>query len=459
MPTRPTIIAFIVAVIGIVAVYIVESTDRIDSSIEGARHRVLAADRLPVEKVHTITLQRGEQTPLTFQLRGSRWWQTQPFEYPMDPFSMRQLIVQAAELEYVSTIKPTSSGNNGDSLAALSLHPPNAVITYQWDGRSIGFELGRRGIAGRAYVRVAGERDVYVVDQGLHDRAVDMDPKEWRDRSIFRDVSVDATRVERRNGEEQVIVERDKKQWRMLQPTPTRAAKPAMEEFLEACARAQVGGYILDQPTDLSRFGLDQPIAEVAISTERAVDDNGSVRTEINTQKLLIGSPIGLGSDDRFGKIEGLDTVVRLKAAVLAALLPAPRALVDPTGTGVQPSDVKQITILTPASDLKLERDLERWIAPDLGGVEVEYAIVDSLLKQICTVAAPTVEFRPYPRDLEAATITLYGYNHMPIDTVRVARDPETQRWALENGDNVLRIFPASMIMPLTPADFGLKSK
>lgn len=456
MPTRPTIIAFVIAVLGVVAAFIVASTDAIDHQTAGARHRVLAPGRLPTDKINRITLQRGTQPMLVLELRGSRWWQTQPFMYPMNIFSIRQLMVQATELEYVSIIEPT--GNNGDSLAALSLHPPNAVITYEWENRSLGFELGRRGIAGRAYVRLVGEPNVYVVDQGLHDRAVEMDPKEWRDRTIFRDVSIDALRVMRRNGEETLVAERDNKQWRITQPVATRAAKTAMEQMFEVFSKIEVGGYILDQPQDLSRFGLNNPVAEIAITTERAMDASGNVTTEQIVQRLLIGSPIGLGSEDRFGLIEGLDTVVRLRAATLAPLFVNPQSLVDPTGTGVLANDVKSIRIARPDGELNLERDLEKWIATDANNVEVRYALVESFLQQICQLAAPTVEFRPYPRDLEAATITLYGYDRKPLDTVRIARELDNKRWAIENGDNVLRVFPSSMALPLTAKEFGLTS-
>ena len=61
-----------------------------------------------------------------------------------------------------------------------------------------------------------------------------------------------------------------------------------------------------------------------------------------------------------------------------------------------------------------------------------------------------------YPRDSQVATITMYGFDARPLDTVRVARDPETGAWALDNGDDVLRIFPAETTIPLTPDDFGL---
>ena len=53
--------------------------------------------------------------------------------------------------------------------------------------------MGRRGLGGRAYARIADDPEArtLVVDAELHDRAVVMDPREWRVRGIFGEVSLD----------------------------------------------------------------------------------------------------------------------------------------------------------------------------------------------------------------------------------------------------------------------------
>ena len=52
--------------------------------------------------------------------------------------------------------------------------------------------------------------------------------------------------------------------------------------------------------------------------------------------------------------------------------------------------------------------------------------------------------------------VILYGFDGRPIDTVRIALDPKGGNWALENGDDVLRVFDASFDLPLAPSEFGL---
>ena len=56
-----------------------------------------------------------------------------------------------------------------------------------------------------------------------------------------------------------------------------------------------------------------------------------------------------------------------------------------------------------------------------------------------------------FPTEMAVANVTFLGWDGRPIDTVRIAREPEAGRWALENGDGVLRILPASTVMTLDP--------
>ena len=76
---------------------------------------------------------------------------------------------------------------------------------------------------------------------------------------------------------------------------------------------------------------------------------------------------------------------------------------------------------------------------------------VDALLTWVLDSIPPRVVIAQYPRDVEIATITLEGYDLLPLDSVRIARDPESGGLILENGDNVLRLHPAESLTVLSP--------
>ena len=456
MSFRPTIVVLVLAAVGVVAVWVSRGDPGATGGGAATDQRALPASAaLPVDQVDRITLRRGPET-MVFERADTAWSQVEPFEHPLDPFSIRQFVVQASQLQVAGVIGPDEL--QGLSLEALSLDPPAAEVTYEWPGGVLTLELGRRGIAGRAYLRVVGEDRVYIVNQDLHQRAVEMDPKEWRDRTIFQGVGIDAERIERVDETARLLLVRERRQWKMLEPVVTRVDGVAGPEFFGVLGRARSGGFIVDQPDDLSKFGLASPAGSLTVRTSSRRRIDGKVVEVRREQRLLIGNQIRLRSNDRFGMIEGRPVVFRVTEAVWRALFRPAAELADHTASGVLAADVAAIRISGPEGEFRLQRDLDRWLAPDHGRIEVPAGRVAELLEQLTGLRAPRVDLQPYPYDLQVATVTMHGFDARPMDTVRIARDAQTGEWALENGDDVLRIFPASMRMRLTPPEFGLSA-
>ena len=455
MRYRSTIFVVVLALIGVVAMILAGGTDTARRRTISKTQRLLTPAQFPVDEIARITMKRPSDKTVVFERQGANWSQIQPFAYPMDPFSIRQLAVLAGELEIFDRIDPADL-HGGPSLATLALQPAAAEIIYEWSGGTMTIQCGRRSVAGRAYVRLAGDNTIYVVNQKLHERAVEMDPKEWRDRTIFQNVGVESSAIEWQNGPVKLALVRERKHWKMVEPVRTRIDPTARDAYLQALNSAKNGGFIFDQPApeDLAKFGLSAPVLSLKITTPKSPGNATTLPDD--AQKLLVGSRVGATSQDRFAMIEGRPVVVRLSGPVLAALFRQPHDLADPVVSGVNPADVKSIVIRKGQSELKLDRDLERWRAPEHGGNEVNPAHVQELLDQLTKLRAPAVEFKPYPHELEVATITLFGYDAKAVDTVRIAQEKDSGRWMLENGDDVLRLFPPSMKIRMTAEDFGL---
>ncbi len=163
---------------------------------------------------------------------------------------------------------------------------------------------------------------------------------------------------------------------------------------------------------------------------------------------------------DRYAMVEGRPVVFRLSNDTQGKLFIVSELIAAPTASGILAADIKSILIRTPdGEELRLDRDLEKWTAPDFSNARVPPRNVMELLRLLTETHPSEIAIQPYPRDLEVATITFLGYDRKPIDTVRIAKDPDSGRWILENGDNVLRLFRESMVqLNLTPLDFGLVS-
>jgi hypothetical protein len=445
---RGTILVFVLALLGVGAMLRSIHAGSATAPPAAAQRLLIQAAQLPIDQLEKIALNRA-QDAWVFVRSGTQWQQSAPFAYPMDGFSIRQLAEQALRLHVIEKFDPASLPASL-TIQSLQLDPPAATITYSWPGGSLTLRLGKLSLAGRAFLQIQGDPAVYIVDQSLHDRAVRSDPKEWRDRAIFQNVGIDADRIERFDGDQHVTLIRERKLWMMTEPLRTRLDPGARDALLQELGRARVAGFILDQPSDLSKFGLDKPLATLAIFT------GGPGGT---TQRLLVGAAMHMGSQDRFAMIEGRPVVIKIAAMSLGLLFRAPQTLAAATASGVQAADVKSIVIRRGdfAEDLRFERDLERWLAPSRGGVEIPPAYLEELLAQLTTLKAPEVRFGEYPRDQEIATITVYGFDGKALDTVRIAQEKATEKIMLENGDSVLRVFPPGMKMRLKPADFGLQ--
>jgi hypothetical protein len=422
---------------------------------------------LPVDDIERITLRRADEPARVFERRDGRWWQTEPFAYPMEMFSIRQLALVAVLATREGAVLPVSLDETAvpDS---LGLDPPRAALTYEWPGGRISVELGRLAGAGRGYLRPQGGDEVFSVEQGLHLRAIQQNPWEWRDRRLFRDVSVDADSIERNAnlaaGQERLKVVRDRRMWRIVEPVSARAEPMALEQWLRGLETAQVTGFVVDQPDDLARFGLDAPPASVTLTSTRRLSAGADdeVTTEPVVQTVLIGNRVDATSNDRYAMIAGMPAVFRLSLEERAKLLPQLLAVVAQTASGVAPPDVKEILIQGRDDELRLELDLDQWKVASMGGRAADARAVNDLLRQLTSLRPEQIARDAFPVSDQVAVVSFFGRDGRPLDTVRIAREAVSAsgggggRWILENGDEILRYYPATVTFRLTARDLGL---
>ena len=405
---------------------------------------VEAIDRLVIERPRTT---EGSDAPapkdLVFELGPEGWRQTSPFEIVAEGFPIRKVLIAAADLA-ASRRTPLAGldGRNGPDLAGIGLDPPEAVVRFRGPDGERRVQLGARTVAGRSWIRVGDDDEVLVVGDDLHARVLDDDPRNWRSRRLFSsDREIDGIAV--RNGDAGIELEREGRRWSLKAPVASRGDATTVDGLVGILGRVEHDGFIRDGDFDRARFGLEPPVAEIEVSR-----DDGT------TERLLIGGPAGLVSRDRFAMVDGIPMVVRLDEATLRGLLPSVATLVEPTGSGVRPADVKSIEITAGDEFVRLERDLDRWSVEFVedgtrASGETSTELVDALMTTLVETRATEVVIQPFPQALMVATVVFNGFDGRPLDAVRIAREGPGGRWAFENGDGVLRIIPASAELPL----------
>lgn len=420
-----------------------------------ARRPFVPTSVVDPERVIDVILER-DGVRYRFVRRGESWWQTEPIEFPVDSWSIRQFVIRLLKTESVRSVPadPESLSRAGLSPAVASIEL--TILNDDGVSRTVGVELGKRSLAGRAYARMSDANATFdVVDATLHEFVLERDPKEFRRRDIFVDLS-EVDRVAFNSGGKLTVLERTGRDYRLSAPVRARADRAQAEELLDALRRARSGGFIVDRPAELAVYGLAPAAATIT------VDGAG------NTQTLLIGDAVSIGAQDRFGMMEGSQTIVRLPAAEIAGIVPRVERLLDAVATGVRPRDVGGLEIVSGANRVVLHREVEGWTARlfDVSRIDgadaaskeprvVDTDAVDRLLSALCEARAGSVEIADFPADREVARITLLGFAGEPIDTVRVARRASDDKLILENGDGVLRIHGA-IDLPLEPAALGL---
>ena len=271
---------------------------------------------------------------------------------------------------------------------------PAVRVTWRWGDETRVLILGNRTLAGRGWARLEGEQVAWLVDSALHERLLDMDARLWRDRSLLPKAGVETRAIEIIVGDASVSLENGIDGWKLTRPVAARGDASAISEWLSEVSRASTQGYLFDRPRSLEPFGLEPPIAIV-----RLTGRDGS------SQSVLVGDPIGVGSAERYGMVEGSPTILRLDEQAQKSLVPSAVLFVDPTGTDEVRQDVGSLEIRPKGGgDFTLTRDFDRWTleSSESGGlVEVPRQAVEGLLGQLTEARASEIEFLEYPSELE----------------------------------------------------------
>ena len=416
---RDRIVLFVITVVSLVLAISVQTTT---VQTNGNEVVVLVDESLlHFGAIKSISIQRDSML-LEFEKKDGAWKQVVPFRLRMDPASMRALIESVQGLQILGALSEESS----DEVIGVA---EGANFIELSDGtRTVRVVLGRKTLGGRAYAKIDGGEPV-LVGQSLHRRAIDMDYRLWRDIRLFPDFAIDGERIERNADGDRLLIERIDGRWKMRDPVSARVNQAMLTEWVGTLAAARVGRYVVDEPDDLAMFGLDTPAAIFSTTDRKG-----------NVHALWIGGRVSAGSQDRYVMLAGKPVVFRMTMDALSQLFPVPEMFVDSTGSAVSKFDVKQVIIRIDDRETKFSRKIERWV--DVQGIQADGAAIESLLRWILETNPLSVAIAPYPRDQEVATITLVGYDSVPLDTVRIALD-ESGQWILENGDNVLRLHPS----------------
>ncbi|MCH2136202.1 MAG: DUF4340 domain-containing protein [Phycisphaerales bacterium] len=441
MTIRTVAILWISAIVLSVLALVLRQSERDTNSTD-----MRAATQLPsLTALNAIDLSRSDGHWRFERDDTGVWWQRTPFEHRMDASRLMAIPELVQVMKAVARVPLDASQA---SLLGLSLPDGGrdlALLRLEGeDGSATEVHLGRTGVGGRGWIRIDDSPEAMVVDDDLHTMVLQEAPRNWRDGRLLHGANADADSINWSLAGENIQLKRSGRRWAFESPLSTRADADAVAALLGVAASARSSSVLLDAPTNIEAFGLEPPMARIEIGQLGG-----------DSVALRIGDRLGGATGDRYAMIEGVPSVVRVDQETVATLLDDPVELVDRTGSGASPIDVRAIRVLRDDGTLRLERTLDTWSFED--GSPADTMAVVRLLETLTSLQGTEVSLvETYPDELEQAVVVFEGTDGRPIDTVRVLQEPMTPqsggRWGLENGDGVIRILPAGTWLGLERA-------
>lgn len=422
--------------------------------LEAGFTQVLPENAVPWSRVDRIVITRSPENRFEFVRRDGRWFQTHPFDFPVESAQVMEVVDRATALVAREPIA-------GEEAAAQTLRKSAGLdasspsIVFGWGDDQATIRLGRRLPAGFAWVDLGQDRSQpRAARSSLHDATLMSDLRQWRQPMLFARADVECDRlvcesVARDGSSQRLEVVRDGPDWKVVSPIATRADRVAVERWLDALARAQATGFVVDRPTDLAPFGLAKPSGIVEIhSTVRASDGSGRLVAEQLTERLEIGSPIRAGAQERFARLANHpDAIMEIDATAVAAAIPPTLLMIDPTATGVRPEDIRAVRLEPLAGDaLRIERLGADWQISNSSGTRPAVSEnVGWLLGKLCQHRAAEIMLRSAPADLVVGRIIVESFDGREISSLSVSRERNEGRYGFDDGSGVLRIFSPSL--------------
>lgn len=424
-----------------------------EKSVGGLR-RMIAEGSVPWADVQRVTVRRGAENITEFVRRDGHWWQSKPFEFPVQDAEVDGLLARVAEVQVRESVAVASAN---DSAVATGLTPEAPTVEVDWGAGAQTVRLGSRLPAGFAWMCTDADPQPRVARSTLHDAALLGDFRQWRVPFLFSRADVECTRLvcEQRgqSGIERIEVVREGPQWRLVSPLQTRADRGAIERWLEALERAQTSGFVADSPAELLPFGLDRPTTSVEVHSQRqSVAADGSVQRVDEVERLEIGSPVRSGAAERFARLtQRPNAVLELDATAVAAAVPIGLLLVDPTAAGCRAEDIAALRFEPIADEpWRLQRSAAEWkIVSAQGECKADRAATDSLLAKLCTARASELTLERPSADLLAGRIIAESFDGRELVALSVVQERNNGRFGIDDGSGVLRIHPSSFALRL----------
>lgn len=433
-----------------------------------------------------LVIERGgaNATRQAYQLDDGAWWQVQPVRFPVQAAGPEAVINAALSLSPRQTLTPRDSDRTAPELhdvptrAELGLGPEADRVAIVSGDTVFNLVLGRREVAGTAWLAIDGADGAFLVDPTLHDAVDAAVPAAWRPPTLpgpAADTVGGLTLEQRgRSADENAMMHRGPSGWHWgpRPDTPkapeqnARADREAANQLAALTQGLPIGGYVTDDPQRLAELGLTHPAATLTLRLATAAPSAAPVCT-LRLGRPADGSqPPARYATASFGTARS-SVVFLVSGSSVAPLLEDPAALrdrrlvtADPASvTGLRVDRVDSGTIALVSERVSGAAPAVRFVQPNAQAHADPHwgAAWISLLHRTRADA-----FAPAPPEAQApiATATLQLAADR-IERVRIYKEREGRTdvlLAVRENEPIAAVVPADTLAPLLAPAITLRA-
>lgn len=287
-----------------------ELREQISKKVDDFRDRKIS-EILP-SQVHKVSVKTASGE-MELEKKDSHWTLTKPLKARADDSKVGDFVSQALTARVESFV--ADSTNAG----ALGLQEPRATVSFFVEGQDQPTVLQLGGASKdnpeKVYAKLSSRDSVVVVPKTLESVSTTK-PNDLRDRTLVRlqtDI-VDRITLES-SPESKIVLARNGESWVRKangkdEVINVQAARTLLDEF----AAQGVTDFVSDVATDLSKYGLDQPILKVTFSSFASENTAETKAGEKPIATVLIGTAAG---NDNYAKLEDEPYIVTIPRALV----------------------------------------------------------------------------------------------------------------------------------------------
>jgi uncharacterized protein DUF4340 len=325
------------------------------------------------EDITEIKLERGGQT-ITIENRDGKWMITQPFNAAADQSAVDSIARDVASARIERKLSVST-----DDLKSYGLNEPAVSIDVKLNnGEEHRIRLGSKDFSGlTVYAQIEGESDVALLQGSLLSDA-DKSLEDLRDRSVLGISQYDLATLDLDNENGHIALVKRDADWSLKSPVEAEADDEQVRSLINELTSAKVADFLKENPSELSKYGLDKP--RIALTVK--LQDGGE-------RNLSIGAKI---DGDYYAKSADRSEVFKVTSALYDKLNAKPSELRDKQLVTLDKEALTRLWIRNQNLTLATEKDKDgKWIIKEPADKKDKEAQVSRIFSALETNKASEV--------------------------------------------------------------------